>query len=320
MLATTTFVPRTPIGHAPRAAFSLVELLVASTMSLLLMATVATLFAEFSQSVSSGRAVTELNIRLRNAAWRLRQDFAGLTCVPAALVRVESGEGYFHVIDGAPPTTPTAPIPNLLGDVSDVLAMTTSNPAAPFTGRLAGAKGFESPTTEAVWFCELSGANHKGLPLYNLYRRQILVSASPEAGNFAGNIFAPKGDSDISHNGTHVNGLGDLSKSANRFLPVPVPTPVPNVPVANPPMMWPASWKLTGSRAGEDVLLTNVVSFDVKLVLSTATVANDQTFETREDGDPAAAPLRGIAVRIRAIDPSTGQIRELKVVHSFPPR
>ncbi len=302
MLATTTFVPRLPRCHAARAAFSLVELLVASTMSLLLMATVATLFAEFSQSVSNGRAITELNTRIRNAAWRLRQDLAGLTCVPAALVRVESGEGYFHVIDGAPPTAPTPPIPNLLGDVSDVLAMTTSNPAAPFTGRLAGAKGFESPSTEAVWFCELSGAAYRGLPLYNLYRRQLLVSASPEAGDFAGNIFAPKGDSDISY-GTHVNSLGDLSKSATRFLTTAG-----------------ANRKLTGSREGEDVLLTNVVSFDVKLVLSTATVADDQTFETREDGDPAAAPLRGIAVRIRAIDPSTGQIRELKVVHSFPPR
>lgn len=313
MLATASPMPRRPIiSHSGRAGFSLVELLVASTMSLLIMAAVATLFGEFSRSVSNGRAITELNTRLRNAAWRLRQDLAGLTCVPAELVRVESGEGYFHVID-PPPPPPPPPIPppnpflGILGDVNDVLAMTTSNPAAPFTGRLAGARGFESPTAEVIWFCDVSGATYKGVPLYNLYRRQLLVSATPEAGDFAGNVFAPRGNSDISHSGTQLNSLGDLSKPANRFLTTA------GAPVAS-------NWKLTGSRTGEDVILTNVVSFDVRLVISTATAAADQQFETRDDGDPAAAPLRGIDVRIRAIDPTSTQIRELKVVHSFPPR
>jgi prepilin-type N-terminal cleavage/methylation domain-containing protein len=298
-----TFVNSIP---SLRRGFSLVELLVASMLSLLVMGSVAALFAEFGRSVSDGRSMTELNTRTRNAAWRLRQDLAGLTCVPAPRVLVEANAGYFHVIEGSNSPAPVAP----LGDINDILALTTSSPSAPFAGRLAGAKGFESPTAEVIWFCEPSGTFYKGTQLYNLYRRQLLVAATPESGNFVDTIFAPRGDSDLSY-GTHVASLADLSKRANRFLG------------ASPPTAPPWNRKLTGAREGEDVILGNVVAFDVKVIPSGATAPVDQTFETRHDGparqDGVAAtqPLRGIAVQIRCLEPSNGEVRELKVVHSF---
>jgi len=298
---------------ALRAGFSLVELLVAAALSLLVMAAVTALLGDFGRSVSDGRAIVDLNSRMRNVAWRLRQDLTGLTCGPAALVRAEENAGYFHVIEGpltgagtVPP--PAAPAPYDAGDVDDILAFTTSSPSAPFVGRLEGAKGFESPTAEVIWFCVYTGVNYKTYKLYNLHRRQLLVSATPEAGVFANNIFAPNappvvGDprpSDISYSGTQVNSLGDLSTTANRFLATAGVNP-----------------KLTGTREGEDVLLGNVIAFDVRLIDSAAAAVTDQSFETRVDGNPATAPMRGIDVRIRSIEPTTGQIRELKVVHSF---
>ena len=280
---------------AGRPGVSLVELLVASALSMVVMAAVASLFSVFSRSVSDGQSLVELNARMRNAAWRLRQDLVGLTCSPTPLVRVECNGGYLQVIEGA--ATTSADPNTLIGDIDDVLALTTSSPGAPFAGRLAGARGFESPTAEVVWFCEPSGQQHRGQTLYNLHRRQLLVAGAPDAGGFANNVFAAKGDSDLSYS-QHANSLGDLSKRANRFLTTAG-----------------TNRRLTGPREGEDVILGNVIAFDVRI--AEAGPLADRSFETKEDGDPAAAPLRGIEVRIRCVDPVTDRVRELKVVHSF---
>jgi len=275
--------------------FSLTELLVASALSMIVMAALASLFSVFGRSVTDAQAMVELTARMRNAAWRLRQDLVGLTCMPSPMVSVECNGGYFAVAEG-PSTSPPDP-KALTGDTDDTLSVTTSSPAAPFSGRLSGAKGFESPTAEAVWFCEPAGQDNQGTQLYNLHRRQLLVAAAPDAGVFRGNIFAAKGDSDLSYSG-RANSLGDLSKSANRFLATAG-----------------ANRKLTGSREGEDVILGNVIAFDIKIVQAAEAV--DGSFETRENADPAAQPLRGVEIRIRCVEPSSGRIRELKVVHSF---
>jgi type II secretory pathway component PulJ len=303
-------IPMPTGGRRPlRCGFSLVELLVASMLSLLVMGSVAALFAEFGRSVSDGRAMTELNTRTRNAAWRLRQDLAGLTCVPASRVPVEANAGYFHVIEGSNNSA--------TGDWDDILALTTSSPSAPFLGRLAGADGFESPVAEVIWFCEDSGARYKSQILYNLHRRQLLVAATPDAGSFADNPFFGGGNptavwaaSDLSY-GQHANSLSDLSKRANRFLG------------GSPPTAPPWNKKLIGTREGEDVILGNVVAFDVNIIRSGASTPTDETFETRhdgparEEGNAATQPLRGVVVQIRCLEPSSGQVRELKVVQSF---
>lgn len=297
--------PGPPFGPPPpgRAGASLVELLTAAALSLVVMGAVASLFSVFARSVSEGQATVELHARMRNAAWRLRQDLVGLTCVPAPRVRVEANSGYFHVIEGPSATSALPAV--LIGDIDDVLALTTSSPGSPFTGRLAGARGFESPTAEVVWFCEASGQQHRGQTLYNLHRRQLLVAATPDAGSFAGDVFAARGDSDLSYSadastpeGPHANSLGDLSKQANRFLATAG-----------------ANRKLTGAREGEDVILGRVIAFDVRI--SDGATPADVTFETRENGGATAAPRQGVEVRIRCVDPATDQVRELKVVHSF---
>lgn len=308
-------IPSTMPGAASRPAprgFSLVELLVASMLSLLVMGSVAVLFAEFGRSVSDGRAMTDLNTRTRNAAWRLRQDLAGLTCVPAPRVGVEANAGYFHVIEGSNSPAPTAP----LSDFNDMLALTTSSFSAPFAGRLTGAKGFESPTAEVIWFCEPSTATYKGTQLYNLHRRQLLVAATPQAGAFllpqeTVTVAGWNSDQNDLSYFQHANSLSDLSRRANRFLG------------ASPPTAPPWNRKLTGTREGEDVILGNVVGFDVKIIRSGASTPTDETFETlhdgpaRVEGNAATQPLRAVVIEIRSLEPSNGEVRELRVVHSF---
>jgi hypothetical protein len=185
-----------------------------------------------------------------------------------------------------------------VGDIDDLLALTTSSPGAPFVGSLAGAGGFESPTAEVVWFCEPSGQFVGSQELYNLHRRQLLVSAAPDAGAFANNVFAAPGGSDLACR-THALSLGDLSKPANRFLSYTAA----------------ASRRLTGAREGEDVILRHVLWFDVRIVETAQPV--DKAFSTSDVGDPGSGPLRGVEIRIRCIEPGSQSVRDFKVVHSF---
>jgi len=249
------------------------------------MAAVASLFAVFGRGVSQGQARVELNSRLRNVCWRMRQDLVGRTAAPQRLARVDSNSGYLQVMPGASPTAP------------DILALTTSTPGADLAGRLDGAKGYESPVAEIAWFCEPDSGNlYQGQQVYILHRRQLLVAACPDAGAFANNVFAAKGTSDLSWATGQAMSLGDLTKSANRFL------------ATNPVR------RLQGQREGEDIVLRGVLAFDIKLVEPAGPV--DGAFDTTETG-AADQILRGIEVRIRYLDPSNNQPREVRVAHAF---
>ena len=273
------------VRPAARRGFSLVELLVASGLGLVVMASVASLFSIFGRSVTQGQARVEFNGRTRTVTWRLRQDLVGLTCSARPVVRTDANAGYFQVVNG---TTPAG----------DILALTTSNPAMPVAGRLEGTKGFESPTAEVAWFCEVDAGNvYQGQQVHNLHRRQLTVAAAPDAGTFAGNVFAPRVTSDLSWAGGQALSLGDLSKAANRFLTTASPR------------------KLGGDREGEDIVLRGVLGFDVKLIEAAGFV--DRSFDTVEGTAAGGTPLRGIEVRIRCLDPSNNQPREVRVAHAF---
>lgn len=305
-----------PGGHreadrrAPRA-FSLVELLVASTLALIAMSALATLFGTFGRSVSQTQTIVDLNARIRVAAAQLRQDLHGITTpVPVKpWVRPEANAGYFEVVEGA--GTDSTPA-GTLGDVDDRLMGTTTALGKPFTGNVEGAAGieaFESNVAEVAWFCEPSGQAFEGRPLYNLYRRQLLVSATPGTARFATSVQATVDrnltDLSVRDNGTFkvANSLSDLSKPANRFW---------TVSGAVKPLQAP--------RLGEDVILSNVIAFDVRAYSTTTSSYVDQSFNTNyvENAAPTTgAPLRGLEVRIRCVEPSTKQVRQVTVVHSF---
>jgi prepilin-type N-terminal cleavage/methylation domain-containing protein len=272
---------------ASRRGFSLVELLVASGLGLVVMASVASLFSIFGRSVTQGQARVEFNGYTRGVAWRLRQDLVGLTCPARPTVRSDANAGYLQIVNGSAPA-------------GDTLSLTTSSQGAPFSGRLDNAKGFESPTAEVAWFCEVDpGKSHAGQQLYTLHRRQLLVAAAPDAGTFVRNVFASRGTSDLSWAGGQALSLGDLSRAGNRFLATTTPT----------------TRKLVGPREGEDVVLRGVLGFDVRLIEATGAV--DRSFDTVEGAAAGAPPLRGVEIRIRCLDPSNNQPREVRVAHAF---
>ncbi len=99
-----------PFFRSPvvRSGYTLVEILVATTLSLLLLAAVVQMFGDVGQSITDSRAMLELSDRLRLVATRLQQDLAGVTVTMNPPRRPENNEGYFEYIKA--PIGTTAPM------------------------------------------------------------------------------------------------------------------------------------------------------------------------------------------------------------------
>ena len=115
---------RLPEGRPRRqSAFTLVELLVAISITLLIMATVVAVFTNVSDSVQKRRAMVEVSNQLRQVRNQLQSDLKGATCPTIPWIRPESDQGYFEIIEG-----PYSDFnPSLLTDFDG----TSSDPANP---------------------------------------------------------------------------------------------------------------------------------------------------------------------------------------------
>lgn len=224
--------------NRPGFGFTLVEVLVATVLTLMLMAAVTTMFGRMGQGIEASRSVLESADRQRAAALRLQRDLEGLTVTMSPPRRPEANEGYFELIEGpigpdAPPwqvavkpdpSNPANYVPDTtVGDFDDVLMFTTrSVTGRPFVGRLAGGV-LQSDVAEVAWF--VRGRT--------LYRRQLLVAASAPVAGFSPQGFYAYNDLSVRRLGNNTlvaNTLGDLTRRECRFahdvrnglLPLPV--------------------------------------------------------------------------------------------------
>ena len=157
-----------------RRGMTLVEMLVATAASLLLMAAVAQLFSVFGSAMSDSRATVELDGRLRIVANRLRSDLRGATARPLPPLDPQAGEGYLELIEGPRQDLSAAPgISDLAADTDDVLLFTTKNAQTPFIGRADNAL-VESSTAEVAWFLRPT-AGTTNPQTFSLFRKQLLV-------------------------------------------------------------------------------------------------------------------------------------------------
>jgi prepilin-type N-terminal cleavage/methylation domain-containing protein len=320
-----------PQGEPPRG-LTLVEMLVAMTLTLILMGAVTQIFGMLGQGINGSRTVAELNDRMRATAYRLRQDLAGIT-VDASVApptRAALNTGYLEVIEGPesdivayfgspatafdksagvydaatnrwngtadPYLSATGSDDRLVGDIDDVLLFTTRSTGEPFAGRvdtrntnLEGGS-VRSPFAEVAWFCRPS-PNTSSPRTFTLYRRQRLIMAHPGAEPFVNTTAA--GPSRNSFGGppntlpftdwagiyqlTDVscrlqaglaipNTLGDLTRRENRFMHAtgfPHAFPIPMY--AAPADLANLTFDSVPNRMGEDVILTNVLAFDVRV-------------------------------------------------------
>jgi hypothetical protein len=328
---------------------TLVEMMVAVTATLVLMAAIAQIFAVFGTAVSDSRTVIELDSRMRAVAWRLRNDLNGATAPTLPPLRPDQDAGYFEIIEGPSSDTElfydaqlasgargsafakndTTPGPQstsddrILGDTDDVLLFTTRNTKTPFLGRYWNGTQtgkYESPIAEVAWFLRPTrigtGPGTGNPATYTLFRRQLLVvgyvGASPFAGSrnlvdstMVGGRWATWDsfyeDFDLSVRGVMKSGarvylpntLSDLTRRESRFMhnssgdssgmgfPYRFPAPAYQDQPA------PLGLTFDGtSREGDDVVLTNVIGFDVRVFDPSAEVHQDGDGTLLTPGDP----------------------------------
>lgn len=110
-----------------RRGFTLVEVLVATAVTLLMMVSLAKVFKLVGDSMKQGRAALELNSRLRNVAHRIQLDLSNITVTPKPGSDALTGSGYLKIYDGPLTDYSYGMISstfNRFGDVDDILMFT----------------------------------------------------------------------------------------------------------------------------------------------------------------------------------------------------
>ena len=227
-----------PVIGGRRSGYTLVEILVATTLTLILMTAVVTVFGGVGDGIAKSRRAMEQFDRLRTAAQQLRLDLQGVTVtLDGRPARPEESQGYFEYIEGGilsipqasgNPGTPQAinavtNEPDLtVGERGDILMFTTRNAARPFLGRYAlnvdpitprcnptwprwpGSSAARPCTAASCWWRRAWPRIRISpiLPATHVFCQQRYLGP-PGGGKMAKNLVP--------------NSLGDLTKRENRF-------------------------------------------------------------------------------------------------------
>lgn len=218
--------------------FTLVEMLVAMTITLIMIFALAQVFTVVGNTIAEGRASMEMSGSLRSVASRLQRDLDGITCPVRPWAEAGAGHGYFEYFEGVgndmnplPLSAVSSSVSNSFGDIDDVLAFTARSEGSPFKGFHRG-DPIVSYEAEIIWFTRFEDRDGDGLPGPGevfLYRRVLLIVPNHPY-NLNANVVAPYDlsdyldhyqNSDISArsttNGIVANTLSDLTNRQNRF-------------------------------------------------------------------------------------------------------
>ena len=233
------------------AGYTLIEILVATSLSLILLGAVIAMFGRVGTSITNSRSMLEATDRLRLAGARLQLDLGGVTATMLPPRRPDDGEGYFEYMEGpvgvgiwpsssgnfgtyanqvmlpytiaqdssGTTSTPNLPPDTTVGDFDDILMFTTRSTAQPFVGKIPTsiiATGtIQSDVAEVAWFVRGRA----------LHRRVLLVAPSVDVSTVPAPYYANCDVSARLHNGVlKANTLGDLTCRDFRYAH---PTPFP---------------------------------------------------------------------------------------------
>jgi len=182
-----------------RAGFTLLEVLIALTITLILMTLVVRVFQYTSDGVFNSRANMEMSDQIRNAKHRLIQDLRGTTALTIPPAEITWGVGYFEYFEGQSvaitgggdigfrPTNTLGTLNSLpvvlteFGDRDDILMFTTANFDEAFLGRLViggQPRGVRSKFAEVAWYPHVvEDAANANRWMMTLRRRQWLVTS-----------------------------------------------------------------------------------------------------------------------------------------------
>ncbi len=216
--------PPAPGPRPPTPGYTLIEILVATALTLLVLAAVVQVFGTVSESISDARSFVEKVDQLRITQRQLKQDLEGETAPMTPPLSPELGLGYFEYVEGPwgpvlPLGDPTQPQafnidrnePDLtVGDIDDVLIFTTRSRSLPFVGRIFGAAA-QSQLAEVAWF--VRGRT--------LYRRVLLIGPQTNLSGVGSAGFYYNYDLSARYDPVQkqmvANNLADLTRPENRF-------------------------------------------------------------------------------------------------------
>ena len=120
-----------------RSGLTLVEILIALSMTLIVLGVMTSAFQFASEEMQNGRALIELANRARIVEDQLRTDFGNLTVETRVYDGTDRPNGYFEYIEGSiRDDTFAASADSFQGDCDDVLAFTArSSDGALYRGR-----------------------------------------------------------------------------------------------------------------------------------------------------------------------------------------
>ena len=171
---------RTRPGRAgTRRALTLVEVLIALSITLLILLSMTQAFTVASREIGIGRNRLLVAERVRDAADLVRADLERLSLNVRPTYSSAEGKGYLEIVDRPFRDMTFLDSPsNLLGDIDDILMFTAVSPDRPFKGRFDG-RIIESTEAEIIYFTRHVDSNGNGVIDYGdqirLYRRVLLI-------------------------------------------------------------------------------------------------------------------------------------------------
>jgi type II secretory pathway pseudopilin PulG len=262
-----------------RYGLTLIEIMIAMTMTLIVLGAMMIAFQYASQQMKVGRAVIEMSNQLRSAQELIRSDLEGVTVDPRPWSQTADANGAFEYIEGVRRDDSDAadPLFNYLGDLDDALVFTARSNGRPFRGRYNG-KILESTIAEIIWWTYHDDRNADMKVDYDesvtVYRRVLLVrpdlSADPDPNWLSvsndPNFFQLNDISTRNSSGQLVaNSLADLSLRQNRYCHGPVfPHPLMRNELVDRRK---AALDPSGTLVftGDDIVLTDTCGFDVRV-------------------------------------------------------
>jgi type II secretory pathway pseudopilin PulG len=309
-----------------RRGLTLIEIMIALTMTMIVLGAMMQAFQYASGQMQMGRATMEMANRLRSAEELLRSDLKNLTVEPRPYTGVTNPNGYFEIIDGSMRDKSNAAGGNsYLGDVDDVIAMTVRSDGQFFRGRndpnkdpnnTTSSKVIESSIAEVMWYTTFADRNADQLidldESVKIHRRVLLIR--PDMGPWLDLTFeqvtALMQNNDIScrividlndnNYNVYANSLSDLALRRNRFCHQYFIYDNVNPSIdANWPHFLDKSL-ISGFKPveGNDIVLTDVASFDLQIYSPDVSLSLDADIPVA----PADIGFPKIATQISAGD------------------
>ena len=291
-------------SRAQSSGLTLVEIMIALTMTLIVLGAMMSAFRFASEKMQEGRGVMEMANRLRSAEDLLRNDLGNLTVDPRPYTEAASPNGFLAINEGRfNDASSGAAGTSYLGDIDDSIGMTVrSADGRRFRGvrnNGAGPVVIESTVAEVWYFTTLNDVSDSAVAAtgdptlvqiedsVRLHRRALLIR--PDLGVLVSNL--PLDDPDptvddvdsfVATNDISVrvevepdgeysivaNSLADLALRRNRFAHLAPTLTASNFPNSPTALMTLARLKPNG----EDILLTDVAGFDVRVYSPNAEV------------------------------------------------